>query len=285
MISRSRRDSEIFLHTPAKINLFLKVTGKRPDGYHSLITLFQKVTLFDYIIIRKEESGINLSCPQGTVPEDETNIVYQTVSLFYKGTDIPPGINIEIHKNIPVAAGLGGGSSDAACVLKGLQKLYGNPCTKDNLLSTGSRLGADVTFFLEPYTMAIGRGTGDQLEPIPSPPPLWFVLINPGFPVRTKWVYENLKLTTRKNPFIFTAEQTADIEKSLHNDLEDITASRYPVIHTMKECLLSYGANGAEMTGSGPTVFGLFKKEEKAQLAYEGLKLHTGWSVYLVKSL
>ncbi len=273
------------LYAPAKINLFLKVTGKRPDGYHCLFTLFQKVTLFDQIIIRKRGKGISLSCPQGIVPEDETNIAFQAAALFYQATDIPPGVHLEIHKNIPVAAGLGGGSSDAACVLKGLQSLYGNPCTGDTLLSIGCQLGADVPFFLEPYTMAIGREIGNQLEPIPTPPTLWFVLISPCFAVSTKWVYGNLKLTTRENPFIFTPGDVADIAKFLHNDLEDITASQYPIIDTMKEQLLSCGASGAVMTGSGPTVFGLFGEEEKASLAYERLKSNMDWAVFLVKSL
>lgn len=273
------------LYAPAKINLFLKVTGKRPDGYHSLLTLFQKVTLFDHIIIKKVEKGINLSCPQGTVPEDETNIAYQAASFFYKVTGLSPGVDIEIRKNIPVAAGLGGGSSDAACVLNGLQGLYGNPCARDNLSSIGSKLGADVLFFLESNTMAIGRGIGDQLEPISSPPPLWFVLISPCFPVSTKWAYENLRLTTRENLFIFTPGDVINIEQFLHNDLEEVTTSQYPVIHTMKEYLLSHGAEGALMTGSGPTVFGLFKEEEKARLVYERLRSNSDWAVYLVRSL
>jgi 4-diphosphocytidyl-2-C-methyl-D-erythritol kinase len=282
---RTTVNDYITLYAPAKINLFLKVTGERPDGYHSLFTLFQKVTLFDHIIIKKVEKGINLSCPQGTVLEDETNIAYQAASLFYKVTGLSPGVDIEIRKNIPVAAGLGGGSSDAACVLNGLQEVYGNPCARDNLSSIGSKLGADVPFFLEPYTMAIGRGIGDQLEPIFSPPPLWFVLISPCFPVSTKWAYENLKLTTGENLFIFSPEHVINIEQFLHNDLEEVTASQYPVIHTMKEYLLSYGAEGALMTGSGPTVFGLFKEKEKARLAYERLRSNSDWAVYLVRSL
>ncbi len=273
------------LYAPAKINLFLKVTGKRPDGYHSLFTLFQKVTLFDHIIIKKVEKGINLSCPQDTVPEDETNIAYQAASFFYKVTGLSPGVDIEIRKNIPVAAGLGGGSSDAACVLNGLQGLYGDPCARDKLRSIGSTLGADVLFFLESSTMSVGRGIGDQLEPIFSPPPLWFVLISPCFPVSTKWAYENLKLTTRENLFIFSPGDVIHIEQFLHNDLEEVTASQYPVIHTMKEYLLSHGAGGALMTGSGPTVFGLFKEEEKARLVYERLRSNSDWAVYLVRSL
>ncbi|MEW5947845.1 MAG: 4-(cytidine 5'-diphospho)-2-C-methyl-D-erythritol kinase [Thermodesulfobacteriota bacterium] len=275
----------ITLYAPAKINLFLRVTGKRPDRYHSLFTLFQKVTLFDHIIIRKAKRGINLSCPQGTVPEDETNIAYQAASLFYKVTGLSPGVDIEIRKNIPVAAGLGGGSSDAACVLNGLQEVYGNPCARNNLSSIGSKLGADIPFFLEPCTMAVGHGIGDQLEPIFSPPPLWFVLISPCFPVSTKWAYENLKLTTGENLFIFRPEDIINIKRFLYNDLEEVTASQYPVIHTMKESLLSYGAEGALMTGSGPTVFGLFNEEGKARIAYEGLMSNSDWAVYLVRSL
>lgn len=275
----------IILHAPAKINLFLKVIGKRPDGYHSLFTLFQKVTLFDQLIIRKTGKEINISCPQGIVPEDETNIIYQAASLFYKVTNIAPGLDVEIHKNIPVAAGLGGGSSDAACVLKGLQRLYDQPSTEDSLLAMGRELGADVPFFLQSPTMAIGRGTGDQIEPIPFPPVLWFVLINPCFPVSTKWAYGNLKLTTGENPFIFSAGNIADIEDFLANDLEEITASRYPIIHDLKKHLLSAGASGAIMSGSGPTVFGLFKEKEKAGLAYERLKSNRDWAVFLVRSL
>lgn len=278
-------DNHHIFDTPAKINLFLKVIGRRPDGYHRLVTLFQKVTLFDRVTMRKRARGINLSCPQGTVPEDGTNIVYQAAVLFYKATGLEPGLEVEIQKNIPVAAGLGGGSSDAACVLRGLQQLYGSPCTKDELLSIARKLGADVPFFLESFTMAIGRETGEQLEPIQHPPRLWFVLVNPCFPVSTKWAYENLKLTSAENPFMFSAGSISDLEKFLGNDLESATASCYPIIQTMKEHLLACGAGGAVMSGSGPTVFGLFREKEKACLAYERLKTNTHWSVYLVRSL
>ncbi len=275
------------LYAPAKINLFLRVTGKRPDGYHSIHTLFHKIALFDEVTIHQSAGRMRLSCTPSTVPADERNIAYQAAAHFYDSTGIAPGIEIELRKNIPVAAGLGGGSSDAACVLKALNALYGHPCTESELLSLSRKLGADVPFFISPHTTAIGREKGDSLEPLHSSFVRWFVLINPGFPVSTQWVYQHFELTSAENPFMFSAGDVADIEQFLHNDLEIVTASQYPVIRTLKERLISHGAHGALMAGSGPTVFGLFEEQERAQRAYHelGSSIHADWSIYCVRSL
>lgn len=275
----------IILHAPAKINLFLKVGGKRPDGYHSICTLFHKITLFDVIKIAKSDR-IKVSCPQGTVPSGKENIAYLAAERFFEHTSISPGADIEIEKHIPVAAGLGGGSSNAAAVLVGLQSLHGNPCTDEEIFLIAKGLGADIPFFLLAYSLALGRGTGCQLEPVPSPAYWWFVLVNPGIQVSTRWVYENLKLTSRENPFMFSPVDVSNIETFLQNDLESVTASKYPIINLLKEKLVSYGAHGALMSGSGPTVFGLFREQGKARLAYSKLReeADSTWAVYLAKS-
>lgn len=269
---------------PAKINLFLRVTGKRPDGYHDIVTVFQKITLFDSITLEKTNGGIELTCLQNTIPTDSRNIAYRAACIFEEFTGITVGIRITIDKRIPIAAGLGGGSSDAACVLKGLHAMYGTPCGEDALSCMAAKLGADVPFFVSPYSTAIGRGKGENLEPRPTPL-IWVVVVNPGFPVSTKWVYDNLKLTTVENTFIFSPHDTAVLEEILHNDLETVSIPEYPVINSIKTRLISCGAKGALMTGSGPTVFGIFKDESKAQRAYAELQSEPDWSVYLAKSL
>ncbi|MFH1147018.1 MAG: 4-(cytidine 5'-diphospho)-2-C-methyl-D-erythritol kinase [Pseudomonadota bacterium] len=269
---------------PAKINLFLRVTGTRTDGYHNIVTLFQKIALFDIITLEKTNGGIELTCLQNTVPADGRNIVYKAARLFEESTGIPLGVKITIDKKIPVAAGLGGGSSDAASLLKSLQEMYEHPCDEDALLCMAAKVGADVPFFVSAYSTAIGRGKGEELEPVQIPL-IWVVIVNPGFPVSTKWVYDNLKLTTVENAFNFSPHDTAVVEQLLHNDLETVSIPEYPVINRIKMRLVSCGAKGALMTGSGPTVFSVFEEESKARKVYEELQPESTWSVYLARSL
>lgn len=276
----------IEIQTPAKVNLILRITGKRADGYHSILTLFHKIALFDTVTIDRAGTGIVISCPQGTIPVDERNLAHKAARSFYNAASLEPEVHIQIQKRIPVAAGLGGGSSDAAAVLGGLQLLYNNPCQEEELFSMAKDLGADVPFFMASHGMAIGRETGSLLEPLDSSAVWWFVLINPGIYVSTKWVYQNLKLTSCKNPFMFSAVDLSKIENFLQNDLESVTAAKYPVINLLKDKLLSNGADGALMSGSGPTVFGLFKEQERAESAYIILKneIDPEWSIYLAES-
>ena len=191
----------VSLRAPAKVNLFLEITGRRPDGYHLLATWMQKLDLEDeLVIITREAEGIVLRCPGSDLPVDRRNLVYRAAELFFASLRrqekvVAVGVEITLRKNIPEAAGLGGGSSDAGATLRGLNQLCGFPFSDDDLLAMGGRLGADVPFFVDPGGACLATGIGDLLEPAPHVGAVSFVLVNPGFPVSTKWAYENFALT------------------------------------------------------------------------------------------
>jgi 4-diphosphocytidyl-2-C-methyl-D-erythritol kinase len=256
--------------SPAKINLFLQVTGKRADGYHDLFSLMCCVSLYDTIQLRFGGKGIEIESAHPHVPLDETNIAYKAADLFYKNLGVQGGLKISIEKSIPVAAGLGGGSSNAASVLDGLNHFHGHPFSRERLMSMGLRLGADVPFFLF-ETPALASGIGERLEAYSDLPTYDVVLVNPGFAVSTAEVFRNLNLGLTKCKKKLKKPSFREtgyiVSRHLCNDLEAVTASRYPVIRSIKKQLLEQGALGALMSGSGPTVFGLFSDPEKAAAA------------------
>jgi 4-diphosphocytidyl-2-C-methyl-D-erythritol kinase len=272
---------------PAKINLCLHVLGKRPDGYHELAMLMQRVSLYDTLrIALVAERGVRVVCKGVELPPGGENIAARAARRMLELSGADCGVEISIDKAIPVAAGLGGGSSDAAAVLMGLDEMLSTALGKERLMAEGGKLGADVPFFIfkEP---AWATGIGDCLETVPSLAPLWYVLVNPGVAVSTAWVYQNLGLTSpgtvaRMPGFL---ETTAGVVRLLHNDLEGVTIPRYPVIASLKERLLGLGAAGALMSGSGPTVFGVFEGVEAARAACEELATVPGWRSFLVRAL
>lgn len=276
---------ELEILAPAKVNLFLGVVRKRADGYHDIVSVMQKLDLADRLHFRLEGEGLSLRCPSSNLPEDSTNLAWKAARLFFDQTGIPDSVRITLHKRIPVAAGLGGGSSDAAAVLRGLNRLYAAGLSLETMLSLAGRLGADVPFFVTETSTALATGTGSDLEPIAGPQGYWLVLVNPGVAVSTRWVYENLVLTTGDNlnkltgysyvagdiaPLLNTAFSQGGNDRSLFfNDLESVTVGRYPVVRTIKEQLLGDGAIAALMSGSGPTVFGLYRQFDLAKVSYE----------------
>ena len=284
---------EIRLEAPAKINLALHVLGKRPDGYHDLVTVFHRLNLCDTLrLVMTGSSGISIRCPEGGAPDGPENLACRAAALFFQRTGIPPGLSIELHKNIPTAAGLGGGSSDAASVLLGLNRLSGEPLGPESLIELGMELGADVPFFLWNVTSAVGEGRGDQIRPVSIPEGV-YVLVNPGFPVSAAWAYAGLEEGREK--FELTKAQNDPIRKILshssfrtdalfHNDLEEVTCKRFPIITRVEQTLLSLGCDGALMSGSGPTVFGYFSNRSKAENAYRILKKGTVFSCFLTRS-
>lgn len=273
--------------SPAKVNLYLRVLGKRRDGYHDILSLLQRISLFDELAFSPGGCGIVVRCPGGTLPEDEGNIVYRAAAAFFSRTAVPPGIEIIVRKKIPLAAGLGGGSSNAATTLTTLNEIAGSPLARKELMEIGSRLGADVPFFIYGKTAWVS-GIGNRFVEAPSLPPLWFVLINPGFEIPTKMVYQKLNLGLTNGginysiPRFYTMD---DLIRGLTNDLEKVTVGLYPVLDLLKSLLLENGALGALMSGSGPTVFGLFADEESAFSAERKLKQESGWSVFGARSL
>jgi 4-diphosphocytidyl-2-C-methyl-D-erythritol kinase len=272
--------------SPAKINLFLQVTGKRADGYHDLFSLMCCVSLCDTIQLQFGGKTIEIDSTHPQIPLDETNLAHKAAALFFKNLDTDSGVKITIEKSIPVAAGLGGGSSNAASVLQGLNRYYDFPFSRNQLMSMGLSLGADVPFFLFEKP-ALASGIGEKLEEYPDLTPYHVILIYPGFGISTAEVFQNLNLRLtkckkkiKKSSFRKIAY---DVSRHLCNDLEAVTASRYPVISSLKNQLLEQGALGALMSGSGPTVFGLFSEQDKAAAAMQVFGRNTRWKSYLAE--
>ncbi len=275
--------------SPAKVNLHLRVLGKRADGFHDISTLMQRISLYDEMIFSPTAHGITLSCPGSSIPENDNNIVYRAADALLSRLSHSPGIHITIKKKIPVAAGLGGGSSNAATALVTINDLMDLHYNTDELMKIGTKLGADVPFFIFGKT-AWASGIGDRLRAAANIPPLLFVLINPGFGISTKMVYENLNLRLTKRvvnykcPELYTVD---DIVKGLCNDLERDTLVLHPILRYFKNILVQNGALGALMSGSGPTVMGIFTDEDGAIKAEEALKSAGGneWSAYRAHSI
>lgn len=261
---------------PAKVNLYLRVVGRRPDGYHEVVTVMQPLSLADVLTVDLAGEGIQLMCDQPELPQGEENLVWRAARRFQEETGQPGGVRLRLSKKIPVAAGLGGGSSDAAGTLLALNALTGKPLADSRLHHLAGRLGADVPFFLrrEP---AVGRGIGTELSPV-TLPPYWYLLVNPGVPLSTRWVYEHLDPAGLPGP---PATETWDPEHPeawVRNDLETVALKRFPELAGILESLKISGAWTQGMSGSGPTLFGLFHHRETAYAA--GLRLRrtlAGW--------
>lgn len=254
----------------SKINLFLKVTGKRPDGYHEILSFFLPLTSpADNIVLTVDDLtvlfGIEIICRDKKVPTDETNICHKAAVRYAAMTGLPAKWRIEIDKKIPVAAGMGGGSSDAAAVLQMLQKHY-KQLPLPVLTRAALHVGADVPFFMESRP-AIASGIGERLEFLTGIlPEIPVVLVNPGFPVSAQWAYDNMDpaLTGPADKDRFNALTSAvragnfkTCAGLLHNDLAPAVIRKFPILQILKDRLLTHGALGAEMTGSGPTVFAI----------------------------
>ncbi len=273
--------------SPAKVNLSLRVLRKREDGYHDILSLMQRISLCDEMTFAETGSGIGVHCPGTPLPEDEGNIVYRAAASFFSRIGASPGIEITIRKRIPIAAGLGGGSSNAATTLVTLNDIHGSPLSRAELMRIGAGLGADVPFFIFGKT-AWAAGIGDRLTESPPLPPFWFVLINPGFAISTRSVYEGLNFGLTK-PLIhysiphFSTEE--DVVGGLTNDLEKVTVKLHPILDEIKALLLAGGARGALMSGSGPTVFGIFTDRASAEKAEESLRRGERWLVLGARSL
>ncbi len=274
--------------SPAKVNLHLRVLRRRRDGYHDLATLMQQITLYDELTFSPRDNGITLRCPGGAVPEDDANIVYRAVDAIFTRTGCTAGVDITLAKHIPVAAGLGGGSSNAAATIMALNDLFTLHLSQSEMIGIGASLGADVPFFLF-GTCAWAYGIGDRLETLPhGMPVLWFVLLNPPLQVSTKTVYERLNLGLTNEEIHYSIPQfctVTDVARGLHNDLERVTFAIHPHLTQLKEALLRRGALGTLMSGSGPTVFGIFDDQENAACAAAALEGAGPWSVFTACSL
>lgn len=263
----------------AKINLTLDVLSKREDGYHDISMIMQTVSLFDLIIIDKTESGIEISTNLRYLPCNEKNIAYKAADAFFKESGINGGVKIRIHKNIPVSAGLAGGSGNCAATLTAVNMLYGAPLSKDKLCAIGASLGADVPYCFDGGTQ-LAEGIGEILTPLPKMPDAYILLVKPNINVSTGTVYERIDSASvidrpDTNAMInaLRAQSVAGVAENLCNVMESVTEKMYPVIGGIKQKMILNGALGSVMSGSGPTVFGIFDDFEKAKASADSFSL------------
>jgi 4-diphosphocytidyl-2-C-methyl-D-erythritol kinase len=284
--------------SPAKINLFLQVNGKRPDGYHELVTLMSCIDLYDVMSFDLETTGISVRCDHPDVPDGQDNLAFKAATLFYD--NLPPramrnnasgnhgGLSISIQKHIPVAAGLGGGSSNAGQTLMHLNRMHGNPFGMPEMNRMALAIGADVPFFLQ-GTPAIATGIGEQLAAYHGLASLCILVVCPDIAVSTAGVYKKLNLGLTKckkqlKNFLFDMP-VFDAKQHLCNDLEAVTVTEYPFISGIKSQLIDRGADAALMTGSGPAVFGIFSDSRKARRARERLRVQDGMHMFVAQTL
>lgn len=262
--------NEIILRAPAKLNLYLDITGRREDGYHELETVMTSVDLCDTITVRQTDGEIRVSCTNADIPQNEGNICYKAAELFFEAAKIHGGAEIRIEKHIPHGAGMGGGSADAAAVFRGLNELFGYPLNNGELLKIGGKTGADVPFCIVGGTK-ICRGIGEKISECPMLPNRYFLIVMPDFSCDTKAAYRKYddNPIEPKNALDKFCES---YPKMLYNVFEELYQNEE--IRKIKEKMLGNGAENACLTGSGAAVFGVFEnreKAEKAQSAFSGL--------------
>ncbi len=296
----------IELSSPAKINLFLDVLGRRDDGYHDIITVFEKIDLCDRIRLTPSETehagsgkDIAISSNLKELPTDKNNLAYRACSLLRKTYGISKGVKIHIEKRIPIAAGLGGGSSNAATTLKGLNKLWGLNLTDKELVDICKKIGADVPFFIFNYSFAIGSGRGDDIKAIKSDLEMWHVIISPPVHVSTKETYGNssLNLTEERGnvKMIVRAIEQKDlggVKKHLYNALEPVVTKKVTDISRVKDFVKKRGFDAGKVTGSGPTIFVLTGERKEAEKLRDDFlssfvpdKFRNDWKIFVARTL
>ena len=268
----------LYEKAPAKINLTLDVLHKRPDGFHEVEMIMTTVDLADRIWLRPTDDGkITIKASERHVPNDRKNLAYQAAELLQIECGITNGVEITLEKSIPVAAGLAGGSSDAAATLRGLNRLWNLKLSVKELAKLGARIGSDVSFCVHGGT-ALATGRGEIIETLPAPPNCWVILAKPAISVSTGDIYGNLDLSTLDHidtAGMVEALRAGDYDemcKSVGNVLETVTMDLYPQVVVLKEQMKRFGADAVLMSGSGPTVFGLVKHESRVPRIYNGLK-------------
>lgn len=274
----------------AKINLSLDVNAKRPDGYHDVCMIMQTVALHDTVTVEKTESGIEIFCNKSCIPSGNGNIAYKAAALMMDKYGINSGIKITIDKKIPAAAGLAGGSSDAAAVLKSINSLFSLNLEEHKLFEIGKCIGADVPYCIKGGTM-LAEGIGEILTELAPLPDVNIVLVTPRVEVSTVWVYNNLDLSVIQlrpdTEAVINAIEDKNIEmlaENMVNVLETVTIPRYEIIEEIKTRLVDLGAAGSIMSGSGPTVFGVFLDGQKAREAYCAMK-DEKWDCFLTHTV
>jgi 4-diphosphocytidyl-2-C-methyl-D-erythritol kinase len=291
MLGKRTSEGTVVLGAPAKVNLFLRVLNRRPDGYHNIQSLFQAVSLFDRLIVRRvSEPGISLavsgSVPRlETVPADQSNLVCRAFEAVSSVRDLSGGLHVELEKNIPVAAGLGGGSSDAAATIEAIDALFDLELSFSDKAEIGSRVGSDVPFFFT-GGQALAEGRGEVLTETNYARDYWLRLVTIGRSISTSEAYASLKraLTNPKNEFSLpscqTVEELVEALRLSGNDFEEALLSNHPELESIKDGLLRSGARLARLSGSGPTMFGLF--DEPPDINENGFKSRGDWRISTV---
>lgn len=272
----------------------MEAIRKRPDGFHEIRTLFERISLCDTLTFQKLPSGIELRTDSKSIPKGPSNLVYRAAELLRRETGIRSGARIRIQKRIPVQAGLGGGSSNAATTLLALSELWRLDLSKKKLLELGARLGSDVPFFLMGASYALGTGRGEILKKVPQKHKMWHVLVKPPFSISTREAYQALRPSFLTPPkadvkMLFHSIQKGPnslLLKLLSNSLEHTLGKRVMTISRIKKALIDRGALGALLSGSGSSVFGIFSLERNAQKAARALKReHKNWQVFVAHTL
>ena len=279
------------LFAPAKVNLYLRITGRRDDGYHLLDSLMVPISLGDEVEVSRVDGppgSLILHADDPDVPLGDENTVRRAVHAFHERTGRDEPVAVTIRKRIPIGAGLGGGSTDAAAALRGMNDLLGAGLSTEDLMALAVSVGADVPFFIGGKA-ARARGIGEELSPAGPLPRLWMVVLFPDFPVSTAWVYRNFqfKLTksSKNNNLNEKLDTPHEVARVMVNDLETVTIGRYPRIARLKERLEEEGAIGSLMSGSGSAVFGIFADEADAKRAFAGFEREKDVRGYLAFSL
>jgi len=298
----------MILFAPAKLNLYLRVLGKRPDGYHNIETIFERIALFDRIILRSlKKDEIKVFSDHPDVPCTEDGLIYRAVSLFKKAEGISRGLEVKIFKNIPIASGLGGGSSDAACVLTGLNRLWKTGLGLSRLSEYARHLGADIPFFLNKGSFAKATDRGDVITPLKWKGRFWHLLITPPLKIFSKDVYgayknkpssnltkrcaDNKMHTPGGNPKSSSFIKFEGLKKLIINDLEKVVLEKEPLVGRLKDALKDIGLGNSHVSGSGPSVFSIFEKRKEAVRSRELLVKHLpvvknkGWQIFIVRTL
>ena len=268
----------IFKKSPCKVNLLLNILGRRADGFHELETIFQPVALCDELTFEPAPRGIALSCDDKTLPTDSGNLVFRAAEKYFAAAQISGGIKIHLTKKIPLAAGLGGGSGNAATTLLALNELFGQPLADEKLFEIAAALGSDIPFFLQSKP-ALASGRGEKIQPLENFPALAgkaFLLIHPGFGISTPWAYQNLarfpaalngqKGRAQKLIGLLQTAGRSPAPEEFYNSLEAAAFEKFPILQLFKEFLLAKGALAALMSGSGSTTFAICENPAAAEL-------------------
>lgn len=286
-VSETAVTTQVF--SPAKVNLYLRITGKRPDGYHDLDTLMLPLDLGDTLTFEPQPAGIVLKCSDPRLPVDDTNLIVRAAKRLAERCGVASGAKITVQKRTPIAAGLGGGSSNAATSLVVLNKLWNAGASPEVLDELAASLGSDINFFMAGGA-ALCRGRGEIVEPVACRLSAAVLLVNPGFGISTKWAYESWEKAAQRltvaPPAVSLLTQALakdDLEgvcRSLHNSLEAPSIGKFPVLELLKDAMRAAGASGALMSGSGATVFGLFADAALAEASAQQIRQEFGPGVW-----